>query len=187
LLTEMHETCRERNGGLSMGQQKDMLMGEYESILRNELITSVYQPIVSLNSGEAFGYEALTRGPEGSHFHSPLRLFEYAEKHGSLYELDYLTRHRAIQGGSDLNERQKLFINIPSHIMSDPRFTPGQTLKKLQMHGLHPNNIVFEITERSSIEDFSAAKAVLNHYRNQGYQIAIDDAGAGYSSLQAIA
>src|SRR5690606_7735348 len=94
---------------------------------------------------------------------------------------------RAIQGGSDLNERQKLFINIPSHIMSDPRFTPGQTLKKLQMHGLHPNNIVFEITERSSIEDFSAAKAVLNHYRNQGYQIAIDDAGAGYSSLQAIA
>jgi diguanylate cyclase (GGDEF)-like protein len=57
----------------------------------------------------------------------------------------------------------------------------------LQAHGLDPHNVVFEITERSSIEDFSVTKTVLEHYRKQGYRIAIDDAGAGYSSLQAIA
>jgi diguanylate cyclase (GGDEF)-like protein len=47
--------------------------------------------------------------------------------------------------------------------------------------------VVFEITERSSIEDFRSAQKILEHYRKQGYRIAIDDAGAGYSSLQAIA
>jgi diguanylate cyclase (GGDEF)-like protein len=80
-----------------------------------------------------------------------------------------------------------LFINISSPVIFDPKFKAGQTLEVLQKKGLNPSNVVFEITERSSIEDFTLAKKVLEHYRNQGYKIAIDDAGAGYSSLQAIA
>src|SRR5690606_10359376 len=42
------------------------------------------------------------------------------------------------------------------------------------------------ITERSSIEDYPSVKKALQHYRSQGYRIAIDDVGAGYSSLQSI-
>lgn len=52
---------------------------------------------------------------------------------------------------------------------------------------LREEQIVFEITERQSIDDFEAFKMALLHYRRQGYLVAIDDAGAGYSSLQAIA
>lgn len=68
----------------------------------------------------------------------------------------------------------------------DPSFTPGHTISLLKQYKLSPQNIVFEITERSAIEDFSAFTKVLYHYRDQGFQIAVDDAGAGYSSLQAI-
>ena len=50
--------------------------------------------------------------------------------------------------------RQKLFINITAQIMEDPSFTPGQTLLLLERYGLSPSNVVFEITERTSIEDF---------------------------------
>ena len=72
-------------------------------------------------------------------------------------------------------------------MIHDPQFAPGATLEILRRCGIQPRNVVLELTERSSIEDFDTAKLLLEHYRNQGYQIAIDDAGAGYSSLQAIA
>lgn len=160
---------------------------EFVSIIERQSIFTVYQPIVSLSDGTILGYESLTRGPEHSPFHSPLELFQYAEQEGLLYRLDRLAREKAISGCAGLRREQRVFINIPSQVIHDPHFTPGRTLKLLEKCGLEPHNVVFEITERSSIDDFATAKKILQHYRSQGYQIAIDDAGAGYSSLQAIA
>ncbi|WP_309121409.1 GGDEF domain-containing protein [Paenibacillus sp.] len=162
-------------------------MQEFYSILESRHVASVYQPIVSIEGGEVFGYEALSRGPAASPLHSPVKLFELAERADKLYALDKLTREQAILGIDGLERHQRIFLNIPAQILHDPDFSPGQTLALLQRRGLTPNNVVLEITERSSIEDFSTAKKVIEHYRSQGYRIAIDDAGAGYSSLQAIA
>lgn len=163
------------------------LMQEFHTILKERLVVPHYQPIVSLSDGAVFGYEALTRGPEGSALRSPLDLFRIAEETGKLYAFDKMTRERAIAGCIGLGRQQRLFLNIPAHILHDPDFSGGRTLSLLEEQGLTPNNVVFEITERSSIEDFTTAKRVIAHYRSQGYSIAIDDAGAGYSSLQAIA
>jgi EAL domain-containing protein (putative c-di-GMP-specific phosphodiesterase class I) len=163
------------------------LRESFRNILEQQSIYSVYQPIVSLQDGSVFGYEALTRGPATSQFHSPLDLFQFAEREGALYALEKLAREKAIQGSILEHKQQMLFINISSQVIYDPQFVPGQTLEVLQQYGLSPSNVVFEVTERSSIEDFTLAKKLLEHYRNQGYRIAIDDAGAGYSSLQAIA
>jgi EAL domain-containing protein (putative c-di-GMP-specific phosphodiesterase class I)/GGDEF domain-containing protein len=157
------------------------------AILQERSIQAVYQPIVSLAGGDVFGYEALVRGPKGTDFQSPRELFAFAEDEGLLYSLDRLAREKAIAGCTGLESDQRLFINIPADVIHDPDFTPGRTLGLLEKMGLAPHNVVFEITERCSIEDFSTAKKILQHYRSQGYQIAIDDAGAGYSSLQAIA
>ncbi|WP_135555272.1 GGDEF domain-containing protein [Paenibacillus cymbidii] len=162
-------------------------LDQFYDILSKESIRAVYQPIVSLTGGDIFGYEALTRGPEGSDYRNPELLFTTAEQEGVLYRLDSLAREKAIRGSILEHDRQKLFINISSHILYDPRFVPGKTMEILQQNGMRPEHIVFEITERSSIEDFTLAKKILAHYRSQGYKIAIDDAGAGYSSLQAIA
>ncbi|UJF31704.1 bifunctional diguanylate cyclase/phosphodiesterase [Paenibacillus hexagrammi] len=159
---------------------------EFQTLIEQQLIYTVYQPIVSLQSGEIYGYEALTRAPGTSRFTSPVDLFQFAEEQGELYKLEKLAREKAIQGAK-VNADQLLFINISSHVLHDPQFVPGKTLDVLSRHGLQPHNVVFEITERSSIEDFTLAKQILEHYRKQGYRIAIDDAGAGYSSLQAIA
>lgn len=160
---------------------------EFHNIVEQQIIRSVYQPIVSLEDGQVYGYEALSRGPKHSELHSPLELFRLAEKEGELYRLDLIARQKAVQGLKDKQYERKVFINIPAQIIHDPEFTPGQTRRMIEACGISPEQIVFEITERTSIEDFSTAKKILSHYRNQGYQIAIDDAGAGYSSLLAIA
>ncbi|WP_372636279.1 GGDEF domain-containing protein [Cohnella sp.] len=166
---------------------QQQLRNEFNQIIQEQLMYSVYQPIVSLTDAAIFGYEALTRGPENSPFQSPLTLFSFAEEEGQTYSLEKITREKAIRGCSGLKPNQRVFINLSAHIIHDPEFNPGRTHKLLHQCGLSPNNVVFEITERSSIDDFTTVKKVLHHYRAQGYQIAIDDAGAGYSSLQAIA
>jgi len=162
------------------------LTEQFQRIMAEQSIYSVYQPIVSLQDGSVFGYEALTRGPAGSGLESPQLLFQYAGMHGRLYALERLSREKAI-AGARLERHQPLFINVSAEVLGDPQFVPGQTLELLQACGMTPAQVVFEITERSSIEDFTRAQKVLEHYRRQGYRIAIDDAGAGYSSLQAIA
>ncbi|MCU6710467.1 EAL domain-containing protein [Paenibacillus sp. J5C_2022] len=146
----------------------------------------VYQPIVSLSGGLIFGYEALTRLNDRSWFDGPLPLFHFADAEGQLYALERIARERAIGGCFGLARRQKLFINVNAQIMESPEFLPGQTMSLLEEQQLDPQHVVFEITERSAIRDFNAFKRVMEHYRNQGYQIAIDDVGAGYSSLQSI-
>jgi EAL domain-containing protein (putative c-di-GMP-specific phosphodiesterase class I) len=57
----------------------------------------------------------------------------------------------------------------------------------LEAAGLSPQNVVLEITERHSIRNFTLFYKTLAHYRGQGYKIAIDDAGTGYSGLSSIA
>ena len=49
------------------------------------------------------------------------------------------------------------------------------------------DRVVLEVTERSAIRDIPTFRAALDALRGQGFRIAIDDAGSGYASLQAIA
>src|SRR6476646_10239706 len=107
-------------------------LDEFKQILDTQNIRMVYQPIVSLFDGSLFGYEALTRGPENSSFHSPSILFEFAEKEGYLYELEKLAREQAIQNSILQHKQQMLFINISSPVIFDPKFKAGKTLEFLQ-------------------------------------------------------
>ncbi|MGS2777836.1 EAL domain-containing protein [Robertmurraya sp. GLU-23] len=160
---------------------------EFQTLLAKKQLRTVFQPIVDLTNGNTLGFEGLTRGPLQSRFQSPLQLFKYAEEYGSLYTLEKIARELAFENSSTiLSKDEKLFINLSPQVIYDPSFTPGHTVSLLKQYKLSPQNIVFEITERSAIEDFSAFTKVLHHYRDQGFQIAVDDAGAGYSSLQAI-
>ncbi|WP_279230670.1 EAL domain-containing protein [Clostridium autoethanogenum] len=51
---------------------------------------------------------------------------------------------------------------------------------------MSPDLIIFEITEKTAIEDYKSFKTALENYINQGYKIAIDDTGAGYSGLKTL-
>jgi len=160
---------------------------EFLEILANKQLSVVYQPIVSLTSGEMLGWEALARGPENSYFSRPDHIFNFAEEVGLLFPAEKVCREKAISCIGDLDAEQKLFLNVHPRTMSDLNFIKGETLQILRNHGLLPRNIVFEITERHSIGDFSSFKQLIENYRSQGYRIAIDDVGAGFSGLQTIA
>jgi diguanylate cyclase (GGDEF)-like protein len=147
-----------------------------------------FQPIIETQSGKVFGFEALTRLPSSTCFNNIADLFPFAEKLGQLFPLETLCRRQAISAFPTITQNKEiLFININPQVLIDPKFASGHTRKLLTKKDLVPANVVLEITERSAIEDFSTFRAALNHYRKQGYLIALDDVGAGYSSLQSVA
>lgn len=164
-----------------------VLCEELADIINNNLITTHFQPIISLQTGEITGYEALSRGPSGSFLHTPDKLFSAAYQCNMLLRLEHVCREKALMSASRLNIQVNLFININPDVVKDPMFIGGITKQLLQELNQDPGKLVFEITERTAITDFAGFRHSINHYRRQGFSIAIDDAGAGYSSLQSIA
>ncbi|MHB1653314.1 MAG: EAL domain-containing protein [Desulfitobacteriaceae bacterium] len=151
-------------------------------------LRTAFQPILQVLNGEVLGFEALSRINGTTSFSNIAELFPFAEKIGQLYPIETLCRRTAIASASAvLNPGELLFLNINPQVLSDPDFASGQTQKLLLQEGLSPSKVVLEITERSAIADFETFRQALAHYRNQGYLIALDDVGAGYSSLQSIA
>ena len=164
----------------------DPLQVELEQIIHYKRITPLYQPIINLNNGSILGYEALSRGPENSSLHQPLALFNTAIKHHSLLSLEQICRESAVTQFHPPAPGCMLFLNMNAAVIHDMNFKGGFTRQILGQKGISPETVTFEITERTAIDDFSSFYRALQHYRRQGYRIAIDDAGAGYSSLQAI-
>lgn len=157
-------------------------------------ISTVFQPIISLRDGSIFGYEALSRGPENTKMNSPATLFEYAENYDKVWELETLCRLKAFESCKNNNcddnqlrrNSAKLFLNVNPNIMHDAEYKRGFTKEYIHKFSLNPENIIFEITEREAIKNMSGFKEIVQNYKNQEYQIAIDDAGAGYSGLNLI-
>jgi EAL domain-containing protein (putative c-di-GMP-specific phosphodiesterase class I)/GGDEF domain-containing protein len=155
-------------------------------IIQDEDISTLYQPIVNLITGEIMGYEALSRGPEWSQLFSPINLIREAENHGLAYELEFLMRKMAFKNMNGISPTQKLFVNINPSFMKKENAGFGRTQEMLNGTSITPKNVVFELTEHSMIHDYSTFNSILEHYRKQDYKIAIDDVGAGYSGLRTI-
>ncbi|RMH86869.1 GGDEF domain-containing protein [Pseudomonas sp. AOB-7] len=153
-------------------------------ILAHGDLNSLFQPIVSLSEQRILGYEALTRGPSNSPLHSPLTLFAVARHAGRLSELEMACRKSACRRFSAQGLEGKLFLNVSPESLLDPSHQPGRTLQLLQAFGIPPSQVVIELTEQSPTEDFALLDNALHHYRAMGFSIALDDLGAGYSSLR---
>ena len=158
----------------------------FQDLVLAEDIAMLYEPIVNLTTREVVGHEALVRGPWKSDLQSPGRLFELAEETGLVFELDCLCRRTALRGARGLAPGHKLFLNCLPTAIHDPAFRGDALKDTLADLQLRPEDLVFEISERESIDDFSIFREARDHYRELGVQIALDDTGVGYGSLEAV-
>ncbi|MCE8033879.1 MAG: EAL and GGDEF domain-containing protein [Halomonas sp.] len=157
---------------------------ELRAIIEGERLTPCFQPIVDVGRQRVHGYEALIRGPEGARLHSPLALFDAAMRQGLLVELDLMCRRLAIAAFVRLGLPGRLFLNVMPSTIVERDFREGLTLGYLREHGLAPNRVVIELTEHVPIHDYALMRQAVAHYRDMGFQVALDDLGAGHSSLR---
>ena len=159
-------------------------LGTLNRILAHGDITTLFQPIVSLSERRVLGYEALSRGPSNSALHSPINLLAAARHAGRLDALEVSFRQNACRRFREGALPGKLFLNASPDSLLDHDHRAGRTLALLQTYGIPASQVVIELTEQTPTEDFEVLHAALHHYRAMGFLIALDDLGAGYSSLR---
>jgi diguanylate cyclase (GGDEF)-like protein/PAS domain S-box-containing protein len=146
---------------------------------------AVYQPIVSLPSRRQVGVEALLRAttPDGQMV-TPDVLFPAAEAAGWTHLVDRVGRTTALRDAAGwLPLDQLLFINfIPTSIYR-PEVCLRTTEQAARDAGIGLDQVVFEVTEGHRVQDINHLEAVFDYYRSHGCRVALDDLGAGYSSL----
>ena len=157
-----------------------------QDVILGEGLTSVYQPIVDLGTGDIFAFEALTRGPRGTGFESPATLFAIADEVDLTVELDRACFRGALRNAMTLEPVHRLFVNLLPMSFYDSAFIEVEVGNLLSAAGLTPANIVFEITERLAIENFASFKRALASYTAMGFGVAIDDVGTRHSNLETV-
>ncbi|PKH02084.1 hypothetical protein CXF72_13690 [Psychromonas sp. MB-3u-54] len=163
----------------------NVTMLSLDSIIQNKNLSVFFQPIVENIKRNIFAYEALIRGPFESQLYSPIALFAAAKSQGRLVDLEILCRELSILQFKKLNLGGKLFLNASPETLFQPNFRSGQTLKLLKKIDLDPSRVVIELTEHSPLENYEVIRNALQHYKEMGFEIAMDDLGSGYSGLRA--
>ncbi|MCL4222532.1 MAG: EAL domain-containing protein [Phycisphaerales bacterium] len=154
--------------------------------LDGRLLKSVFQPIVDMRSGEVTGHEVLTRPIPGSGFNNAEELFDAAETANMNWEIEARARQMAMQAAGNWRPGTLLFMNSSPEVIAHPRFAQS-ILNDLRSVGkLTPTRIVLEITERCRDREFETLPHSIETLRETGFQIAIDDVGAGTSGLNRI-
>ncbi|MEZ4403290.1 MAG: EAL domain-containing protein [Kofleriaceae bacterium] len=157
-----------------------------QDIILGDALVAVYQPIVSIESGEIFGHEALTRGPRGTRMESPATLFAVADEVDLTFELDRACFRGALRRAVGLEPVHRLFVNLLPLSFYDASFIEIEVSHLLAAATLTPANIVFEISERLAIENFAAFRRALAIYTSMGFGVAIDDVGTRHSNLETV-
>lgn len=145
-------------------------------ILDTRGLSILLQPIVDLQTGRRVGAEALSRFPREWGM-GPDVVFEQAHSIGVGGELELLAVERAAATLERLSGY--LAVNLSPGMIVDPR---GQAL----LRSLPLERIVLEVSEHEPVGDYPALCAAIAPLRVRGMRLAIDDAGAGFSSLRHI-
>jgi EAL domain-containing protein (putative c-di-GMP-specific phosphodiesterase class I) len=155
-----------------------------EVIQANRLVTH-FQPIVySRRPGDVFGYECLLRGQDLSGtLIPPNRLYAAARASGLLGPLDRAARLTAIETASRRGLSTRVFINVNPRSIEDPVRCLESTLQAVLASAIEPGRFIFEVVESEEIVDRGRLLEMLARYRDVGCGVALDDLGAGYSSL----
>ena len=137
----------------------------------------VFQRIVHLATGATVGYEALARFPIGG----PEEWFRTAAEVGLGVELELAAIRRALDAMEAyvVERGQYLSVNCSPATLIDERFWE-------LFHSHDMSHLVVELTEHVPVEEYEQYKQALTVIRRLGARLAIDDAGAGYSSLRHI-
>jgi EAL domain-containing protein (putative c-di-GMP-specific phosphodiesterase class I)/GGDEF domain-containing protein len=157
-----------------------------ESLIARKSLRTAFQPIVCMENAEVTGFEALARPDKDCGIANPGVLFDMAEEYDRMWALEEVTRGSAFASVEDFPNGILMFTNTTPDVFIDPRFVESIEALVRSVPGLTPSRIVLEITERSGGDDLEAIAQQVAKLKQLGFQIAIDDVGAGTSGLTRI-
>jgi EAL domain-containing protein (putative c-di-GMP-specific phosphodiesterase class I) len=178
----LHKMAKLKREALDLDGTSGMRLGERAALevrfsSAMNLMWMAFQPIVAWHDRSIFGYEALLRSDDPL-MKNPDDILDAAERLGCIHQLGRQIRARVAAGAADIAESVKLFVNLHSADLNDDElYSAGSPLSKIA------GRVVLEVTERASLYDVKNLAARMAQLRSLGFQIAVDDLGAGYAGL----
>lgn len=145
--------------------------------------TMAFQPIVDIETGQVYAYEALVRPPGGGGAADVLSRINGQNR----YSFDQACRVRAIELAARLEMPAFLSINFLPNAVYQPAACLRKTFEAAERTGFPVHHLMFEVTENEPSRDVGHLKAIFTEYRRHGMITAIDDFGAGHSGLNMLA
>ena len=181
----VHEYTEQDNEQSAMAEDMGWVARVRDAI-DNDRFKLLYQPIISIDSGDVHAYEVLLRLPtEDGQTIKPSGFIPAAERFGLMHNLDRWTVRRAMEFLAELHDdniETQFSINLSGRAVDD-----GELLNMVQSilndSGLNPASITFEITETAAIENLQAARKFIGSLKDLGCRMALDDFGSGFCSF----
>ena len=151
------------------------LLERVRTVLAEEALDIVFQPIVDLKSERMVACEALSRfrSPEGE---PPDWWFAAADRVDLAAELELLAMRRALALMPRVPAHLHVSVNAGPRTLLHPQFTALVRAADL-------SRLVLELTEHDSVPDYGALLSVLEPLRAEGMRLSVDDTGSGYAGL----
>jgi EAL domain-containing protein (putative c-di-GMP-specific phosphodiesterase class I) len=145
-----------------------------------------FQPIVDVETGLPFAYEALVRGLNGESAWSVLS--QVTEE--NRYTFDQQCRVKAIETATRaglLSGPARLSINFLPNAVYSPKACIQLTLKTAAANDFPTDRLIFEFTENEKMADPDHVANIVQTYQQMGFGTALDDFGAGHAGLGLLA
>lgn len=157
-------------------------MSQRRDILRRAMSSGdphiVFQPVVQLSDRAIVGHEALARFDTFPP-RTPDLWFAEATEIGMVAELDcHAMLKAAVAYGNEIAHSKRLL-----HLNCNPETLVERNIAD-ELNGFPLDRVVLELTEHREVSDYHQLRHALEPLRRRGVKIAVDDAGAGYSSMR---
>jgi len=163
---------------IDSGTARAAKLSRVQGVLRERDVRMVFQPAFRVDTGEVAFVEALARF-YAKPSQSPDRWFSMAAEVGLAVELELLAVKAVLAELAQLPEPVRVSINTSPQVIVSPEFAA-------MLEGAPLKRLIVEITEHDTVSHYCALNRALAPLRTQGLRVAVDDMGAGYSSLRHI-
>lgn len=150
--------------------------------IEKRLVVPFFQPILDVNSQKIVAYEMLSRIELEGQIIRADEFVEIAEKMGVIHRIDMLVLEQALTILKRDAYQGELFVNLSPRALVFSEFA-RDIRRIIADSGIAPERIVFEITERDTVKNISLLEGFLNDLKADGFKLAIDDFGSGFSSF----
>lgn len=149
-------------------------------------LAMAFQPIIDVETGHAWAYEALVRGPAGQSAGEVLGAVTSENRYAFDQQCRVAAITQAVEAGI-IETGAKLSINFLPNAVYSPVACIQLTLKTAATVGFPVDRLVFEFTENEEMVDSSHVANIIDTYRRMGFASALDDFGAGHAGLALLA
>jgi EAL domain-containing protein (putative c-di-GMP-specific phosphodiesterase class I) len=149
-------------------------------------ISMAFQPIVDMERGRVWAYEALVRGADGASAGSVLSQVTPENRYAFDQRCRVVAIERAVAAGV-VETGARLSINFLPNAVYSPKACIQLTLETAAATNFPSGRLLFEFTEHEKMADADHVMRIVESYREMGFGTALDDFGAGYAGLSLLA